>query len=296
MQHCDLETGVCGVADGPDKETFNATAPTEKVTILYATDPICSHCWAMEPVWRKLLYHYGDHINYRYVYGGLLPGWGGFADAGAGIARPADVAPHWDEVARHYGQPIDSSVWLTDPLASSYPPSVAAHAVRLLAPDREAAFLRRLRHALFLEARNIARPEVLAACAADVGVDTALFSALLDSGAAAARFQADLTEMQQLQVRGFPSLIIEPPAGQGLVLRGSQSYTRLEQALLDATGLPQQRTVPDAATALQAYGSGTTLEFAALLERDLTDTQTALRDAGAVARPLADDFLWEVAD
>lgn len=64
-------------------------------------------------------------------------------------------------------------MWLTDPLPSSYPPSVAVHAVRALAPDREEDYLRRMRQALFLEARNIARPEVLVACAADIGLDAA---------------------------------------------------------------------------------------------------------------------------
>lgn len=126
---------------------------TARARILFATDPICSHCWAMEPAWRRFLYHYGEHVEATHLYGGLLPQWEGFADVGAGIRAPEDIPPHWEEVAERYGQPIDPSVWLTDPLHSSYPPSIAVHAVRALAPGREEDYLRRIRQALFLEAR-----------------------------------------------------------------------------------------------------------------------------------------------
>lgn len=90
-----------------------------RARILYATDPICSHCWAMEPAWRRFLYLYGDHVEATSLYGGLLPEWEGFADVGAGIREPADIPPHWDEVFERYGQPINGSVWHSDPLSSA---------------------------------------------------------------------------------------------------------------------------------------------------------------------------------
>jgi predicted DsbA family dithiol-disulfide isomerase len=174
---------------------------TASVQILFVTDPICSHCWAMEPAWRRFLYLYGEHVEVSHLYGGLLPHWEGFADVGAGIRAPADIPPHWDEVVERYGQPIDASVWLTDPLASSYPPSVAVHAVRALAPEREEAYLRRIRQALFLEARNIARREVLIDCAADIGLDPDRFAAALDDPASEAGFAADLAAKVRSGIR-----------------------------------------------------------------------------------------------
>src|SRR5690606_16647761 len=95
---------------------------TAQARILFATDPICSHCWAMEPAWRRFLYHYGEYVEATHLYGGLLHHWEGFADVRAGIRGPEDIPPHWEEVAARYGQPIDPSVWLADPLPSSYPP------------------------------------------------------------------------------------------------------------------------------------------------------------------------------
>jgi protein-disulfide isomerase-like protein with CxxC motif len=270
-----------------------AVAAPARAEILYVTDPICSHCWAMEPGWRKLLYHYGDRITVRHLYGGLLPGWQGFADVGAGIRGPADVAPHWEEVVERYGQPIDPSVWLRDPLSSSFPASIAAYTVRLLAPELEEAYLRRIRDALFLEARNVARPEVLTACAADVGVDEARFKASFERGEGVAAFEAGLAELRGLPVRGFPTLIVSGAEGvQPWIMRGTQPYFRLERALGAVLGeLPPHRsTALD--DVLAAYGSGTTLEFAEVLELGLDETAAALRRAGMRERAVAGSAWW----
>jgi putative protein-disulfide isomerase len=291
MSICDLRTGVCGDLNEAAEERLSLPA-TPKATILYVTDPICSHCWAMEPAWRKLLFHYGAHVSYRHIYGGLLPNWNGFADAANGIREPRDIAPHWAEVAEHYGQPIDPSVWLNDPLDSSYPASIAVHAVRTLAPDLEEHYLRRIRQALFLEARNIARADVLTACAADVGLSSTVFGEMLNEGTGKAGFQRDMAEARQRQIYGFPTIIMINEAGEGLLLRGGQPYARLEAALLQVAGLEQATRTPAVAEVLSAYGSGTTKEFAEVLEKDLTTTRALLQAEGAKARALAGDLLW----
>lgn len=268
-------------------------AAPARAEILYATDPICSHCWAMEPGWRKLLYHYGHLITVRHLYGGLLPRWEGFADLGAGIRGPADVAPHWDEVVERYGQPIDPSVWLRDPLSSSFPASIAAHTVRLLAPELEEAYLRRIREALFLEARNIARVDVLTACAAEVGVAEARFAAAFERGSGLVPFEADLAALRDLPVRGFPTLIVAGAEGaQPRVMRGTQPYFRLERALHAVLGeLPPERsTALD--DVLAAYGSGTTPEFAEVLGLELDETAAALRSAGLREQVVAGSAWW----
>lgn len=272
---------------GAAEEVKTATAQ-----ILFATDPICSHCWAMEPAWRRFLYHYGEHVHVTHLYGGLLPHWEGFMDSG-GIRKPTDIPPHWEEIAVRYGQPIDPSVWLTDPLASSYPPSVAVHAVRAIAPDREEDYLRRIRQALFLEARNIARPEVLAACAADIGLDLELFRAAFNDPASEASFAADLERKAVAGIRGFPTLVVSGEASeQSWVMRGSQPFFRLERALKANLGeLPPAREVSVEAV-LQHYGSGTTREFAEVLQLEQPATEAALLKAGARSRSLAGSQLW----
>lgn len=65
---CLVATGVCGTV--PEA--------AQRVSVTYVTDPICSACWAMEPAWRAVEYTYGDRLDVRHVYGGLLPSGEGF--------------------------------------------------------------------------------------------------------------------------------------------------------------------------------------------------------------------------
>jgi putative protein-disulfide isomerase len=262
---------VC-VAGGRIDARCCLSASAAKATLLSVTDPICSGCWACEPAWRRLLYHYGGVLTVRTMYGGLLPGWEGFSDPGAGIAAPADVAPHWLQVAARTSQPIDPAVWHTDPPASSYPASTAAHIVRILDAAAEQRFLRRVREAVFLEARNIARRDVLVHCAAEAGVDPHAFSVLFDADAGA-HFATDMRERHAL---GVTVLISTAESGRPRPLVvGARPWARLESSLLSALALPdaQPARAPTVDVALEAYASGTTLEFATLL--DLPSRETA---------------------
>jgi putative protein-disulfide isomerase len=267
---------------------------TAQARILFITDPICSHCWAMEPAWRRFLYHYGDHVEVTHLYGGLLPGWDGFADS-AGIRQASDLPPHWDEVAERCGQPIDPSVWHTDPLDSSYPASEALHAVRTLAPHREEDYLRRIRQLLFLGARNIARPEVLASAAEEIGLDRTRFEAALTNPATREAFARDREQMNARGIRGFPTLVVEGPAGEPpRIMRGSQPFFRLERALDAALGeLPPSRKVT-VEEVLRAYGTGTIREFGEVLELEEDATVAALRKAGARSLPGYGNHLWSL--
>lgn len=260
MGACDTTTGLCALPP-----LLPAAETGTRLEILYVTDPLCSGCWALEPAWRRLLHHHGDALDVRHVYGGLLPGWNGFEDRAAGIRVPADVAPHWRQVARHTGQTIDDSVWLVDPPGSSYPASEAAHVARLLDPVLEAAFLRRVREAVFLQARNIARRDVLIACAAAAGLDAEAFTILLDAGAGRHGFAADLAESRRLGVHGFPTLVVD-------------GRPRGIEPLMTVLG-PVEPPSPE--EALRAYERGTLAEFSALLELDPTRTADALVAAGA---------------
>lgn len=50
---CDIETGVCGVGEEEDIQVIDFQQPKKTITLYYVTDPICSHCWAIEPVLRR---------------------------------------------------------------------------------------------------------------------------------------------------------------------------------------------------------------------------------------------------
>lgn len=278
---CDLETGLCGT-DPPT---------VRRITVTYVTDPICSACWAMEPAWRAARFHYGDLFDVRHVYGGLLPRWEGFADPANGIHGFRDVAAHWEEVARHAGQATNASVWTTDPIASSIPPSLVIVAVRDLVASREEEFLRRLREELFISGCHIARPEVWSRPLRVLGIDEDDVRARLHDGRARGVFAADLELARTLRAQVFPTLIIESPDDR-TTLRGVHAFARLESVMTQAAGVPAGRRDVTISEAIDYLGTGTTAEYATLLGLPAVTVEESLAEAGLRPVSLPGGNVW----
>ncbi|MBS1568397.1 MAG: DsbA family protein [Bacteroidetes bacterium] len=228
---CDPDSGICAVPGqaGATGTMFKAFTPVAKpITVLYFTDPICSACWCVEPALRKLTSAYGGLIDLQTHMGGLLPGWEGFNDGG--MTKPADIAPHWEEMGAYFHMPMLGDVWLEDPLMSSYPPSIAFKAAELQDKQRSLAFLRRLRELVITEKKNITKWRVIAGAATDAGLDTARLHADFN-GAAPALFQADLTLARSLGVRGFPTFIFTDATDARQVVYGARPYANFEAAV-----------------------------------------------------------------
>lgn len=137
------------------------------------TDPICSHCWALEPVFGRFIEQYGHYFNLHTVMGGLLEKWhDGPIDPANGIYKPADVARHWREVGTFSRMPNDGSLMIDNPVQSSYPPSRVFKVIQNKHGDDLAnTFLRRSREALFVFNQNIAERQVLIDIVNKLGLD-----------------------------------------------------------------------------------------------------------------------------
>jgi putative protein-disulfide isomerase len=168
--------------------------------------------------------------------------------------------------------------------------------VRLVAPEQEGRYLRRLRELVFLERRNIARPAVLRQALAALEIDSDAWQAMLDSGAAERVFAADRALARRLGARVLPTLLVETATAQPrAVAEGSLPPQRLEQALLDAAAAPlAPRPAPRSAAAmLDSYRSGTSAELAAALGLAVPDAERALTRAGTRRRTVANGTVWQ---
>lgn len=226
---CDTTTGVCAF---PGEETTEGAVAvtntgTRPVRILYFTDPICSSCWGIEPQLRKLKLEYGKDISIEYHMGGLLRDWN--YNSG-GISKPSDVAHHWDEVSQHYKMPIDGDVWLEDPLASSFPPSIAFKAAQFQDEGKAIAFLRILREMVFLEKKNITRWEHLEKAAGMAGLDAKQLHEDYE-GRARTAFEDDLKLAAAMRVRGFPTVFVSDTTGRTELVYGVKPYEHFEQTI-----------------------------------------------------------------
>lgn len=227
---CNTETGTCEMPGSENHYavTGDAQPKNKPVKVIYFTDPICSSCWGIEPQLRKLKLEYGNVMEIEYRMGGLLPNW---SYNSGGISKPSDVAHHWDEVSVYYDMPIDGDVWLSDPLNSSYPPSVAFKAAQLQDQEKAVLFLREIREMVFLKKKNITRWEHIAEAAATVGLDVGQLKTDFE-GRANTAFEKDLQIAQEYGVRGFPTLFFTDGAGHKELVYGSKPFDSYENAIL----------------------------------------------------------------
>ncbi|WHX50820.1 DsbA family protein [Paenibacillus woosongensis] len=249
---CDLQTGVCGEAGDDTVELIDLNEPEKKVKLYYVTDPICSHCWALEPVLRRFQEQYGHYFQFHTVMGGLLESWNGFADVSNGIQSPADVAGHWREVGEHSRMPIDGSLWLDNPVQSSYIPSRVYKIIQQQNVQLADTFLRRAREAVFAFNRNIGTDEVLADIVSQMGLDGADIVDQAAMPAAQSLLEEDFELSRSLGVRGFPTIIMVNSDNKGVKIVGARSladYVKTLSQVLEAESL-QVRAVPEVAALL----------------------------------------------
>ena len=248
---CDLETGICGPVDEGNTAMglIDLTAPNKKIDVYYVTDPICSHCWALEPTLRKFVEEYGNYINMHILMGGLLEKWDGFADVANGISGPADVAAHWREVGDHTRMPIDGSFWLEDPVSSSYIPSRVFKTIQQLDANLAPIFLRKAREAVFPFNKNIASDEVLIDIINEMGLKGEEIVKESHLAAAQASLEEDFKMVSKLGVRGFPTIIFLNEEQKGIKVVGARPYEYYVQALQQM--LPDENIQPKKAPKLQ---------------------------------------------
>jgi len=232
---CDLETGVCGVSEDDEMQVIDFSQKRKSIDVYYVTDPICSHCWALEPVLRRFVEQYGHYVNFHTIMGGLLEKWAGFADVSNGISSPSDVAGHWREVGEHSRMPIDGTLWLENPIQSSYPPSRVFKVIQKHNGDLANVFLRRAREAVFVFNQNIAVNSVLIGIVNNLGLDGEKIVKEAELPIGQQLLTEDFELASQLGVRGFPTIIMLNEENKGVKIVGSRtldSYTSgLKQVL-----------------------------------------------------------------
>ncbi|WP_053361424.1 DsbA family protein [Bacillus sp. FJAT-27251] len=244
---CDLETGVCGVAGEDEMELMDFQQPKKTIDLYYVTDPICSHCWAVEPVLRRFIEQYGHYFNVHTVMGGLLEKWGdGPVDPANGISGPADVAGHWREVGEYSRMPIDGSLMIDNPVQSSYPPSRVFKVIQkkhdsVLASE----FLRRTREALFIFNQNIAEKPVMTEIVNHLGLDGEAIVKEAEQGSGQEWLMEDFALVRKLGVRGFPTIVMINEENKGVKIVGGRPFeyyvNGLKQVLNEEELQPNQQ-------------------------------------------------------
>lgn len=254
---------------------------TPRLTIDYYTDPVCSWSWALEPQRRWLDWALGPQLRWRLRLGAMLTG-AAFRDVLQDIERPAQWAPQWFEVARRTGMPLQPSIWHDDPPHESVSACLAVSAARLQGEPVAAAYLRRLREAVVLGRRNIARREALFELAVTVErLDVARLARDFEGAAAHDGLRADLMEGRYLQIARFPALVIGQARAASDAPRMLVVGWRPREALLDAlrAGAPElvlRREAHEPVAFVEQCDTISTAELALMFELSREDARRIL--------------------
>jgi putative protein-disulfide isomerase len=262
-------------------EGTDGTVEETTVFVEYYTDPLCSWSWAFEAQWRRLRYEYGSRLSWQYRMGGLIADWRNYEDPLNDVRLPAQMGPQWFQVRELTGMPLDERIWQEDPPSSSYPACVAVKAAQRQGQVEAEAFLRRLREAVMMERRNIARQDVLLAIAEETAgesnLDLDLFRNDLPAPETLDAFRQDLRDAGYYNIGRFPTLLLHRNNGHGLILVGYRPYELLCEAVEHlAPGLRQSisrtRLPPEelAVAYVSRWGRVTARELA-----EVTDVEVA---------------------
>jgi protein-disulfide isomerase-like protein with CxxC motif len=223
----------------------------------------------------------------------MIPDWQSFNDPLHSVHRPAQMGPSWYEVRHLTGMPIDEMIWLQDPPASSYPACVAVKAAGLQGLGVQEAYLRRLREAVMLERRNVARCEVLVELFDELAGDPLRFRRDIVGNEALEAFREDLKDAGYRNIGRFPAFVLRGAAGRAVLLVGYRPYPVLREALAAvAPDLSPSRTASDPVAYALHWGSITAAEVAEAVGRPVDEVVRHLDGAVADGGLLREGWIY----
>ena len=274
------------------------------VQIRHFTDPDCPWAFSAEPRRLRLLWLFGEQLEWRLrmVVLARSP-----ADQEAKGHDPEKQAKGHRTLQERFGMPID---WTQRPrMAGTMDACRIVVAARLNAPEREAALLRRLR-VLAMGGGLLDDPALLRRAATEAGLDpesvarwsrTPEVDSVLQADAAAARDPSPAARALDHKLSGppgerrysCPSLELET-AGVRLDLPGFQPLEAYEAALANlAPGLERRDDPESAAEVLDWAGVPlATAEVAMVMGREASETRVELVRSRALFEPVGADGYW----
>ncbi len=210
----------------------------KKVVVTNFTDPLCTWCWGLEPVFRKLETHFPSEIEFRYVMGGLVENIEEKWDPTNGIGHAdiprinQQIEAHWKDAERRHGMPVrgTSFTLFSREFPSTYPQNIAYKAAQMVDQKKADRFLRRMREASAAEYLMTSHPDVIDKLAADVCLDLKEFHKYLEDGSAEKAFRDDLKITRVFGVTGFPTCLVSYGDKQ-VLLRGYNDYDKFVKVI-----------------------------------------------------------------
>jgi putative protein-disulfide isomerase len=197
--------------------------------LVYFADPMCSWCYGFAPVIAALAERFAERLPLRMVMGGLRPG-----NTQAMRAEDKAYIRHaWEKVQDASGQPFDFAFLERDHFVYDTEPACrAVVTVRRLKPELALAFMARVQQAFYAENRDMTATDEIASVAEEAGFEREAFTQAFLGAEARNETFGDFLAAQELDIRGFPTLIAgSNEDGYALLTNGFRRLEDLEGPL-----------------------------------------------------------------
>lgn len=192
---------------------------TKPIEIYAFIDPLCSSCFDLQPILRKLQVEYGQYFTLRIVLSTKLSNLNSFCKS--------------------------DSINDNDFTHSSLP-SIAIKAAELQGKRVGMRFLQKLQEQLFLDTKSVATYSSLISIAEQAQLDVQEFKSDIYSNEAKRAFQCDLYISREMNVHESPSIVFfnEHIEDEGLKVTGLYSYNVYEKVLSEMLDIELSRQEP----------------------------------------------------
>lgn len=197
------------------------------IELLYFANPMCSWCYGFHGGLETALAARADAFNVTVALGALHED-----SEPMGAEQKRYLREAWTRVGAASGRPFDFALLERDDFAYDTRPACrAVAAVRAAAPERTLAYLGAVQSAFYRDNRDVTRPPVLAAIAAEIDADPAVIEAAFADADGAARLDGEYQETARLGVAGYPMLVALTRPRPTLVTHGFQPAEPLATSL-----------------------------------------------------------------
>ena len=85
---------------------------SQKIKLIYFTDPVCSTCWLVEPYIYRLIHDFKEYISLDIKMGGLLPSWNEFESPDISLSKEQFLSNLIHNQSKQYGADMDGDIWI----------------------------------------------------------------------------------------------------------------------------------------------------------------------------------------
>jgi putative protein-disulfide isomerase len=189
---------------------------------------MCSWCWGFREALKTFTDSLGNH-EMIYVMGGLAKD----SDEPMTDEVREYVQNAWHAVAARTGAEFNHDFWTKcRPRRSTYPACRAVLAAGLQGAN--AAMIEAIQRAYYLEARNPSDYETLTELAREIGLDAGRFACDVCSPEAEDLLHEDFSRRRELEVRSFPTLLLERDGRHEVLASGYASADEMRAVIREA--------------------------------------------------------------